>query len=268
MKDEKIYVLGTDQIELDRLKLQHDLWKDHLIRLWKKSNFRPGQKILELGCGPGFTTEDLAIYTNHESEITAVDISEVFLKYLDSKKIPKLKTHLSFIEKLNISEKNFDGAFCRWLMIFVPDIETAIQKIAEHLKPGAIFSLQEYISYDSFSLAPDQPIMKKIVDAIFKSWMDQGGFPNQGRKLPMALEKNGFKVLEIEPIARICRPQDPLWQWPETFFKSFLPRLVMTNHITAADQIEFFRIWELSKKTEGAFCITPTVVNIIAQKKM
>ena len=29
-----------------------------------------------------------------------------------------------------------------------------------------------------------------------------------------------FEVLEIEPIARVCRPQDPLWQWPETFFQS------------------------------------------------
>ncbi len=129
MSNEVAYVLGTDQVELDRLKLQHDLWKDHLIRLWKKSNFTPGQKILELGCGPGFTTEDLATYTHYQSEITAVDISENFLKYLESKKIPKLKTHLSFIEKLNLSEKNFDPAFCRWLMIFLPDIEIAIQKI-------------------------------------------------------------------------------------------------------------------------------------------
>ncbi len=51
MSQEKPYVLGTDQVELDRLKLQHDLWKDHLIRLWKKSN------------------------------ITAVDISETFSNF-------------------------------------------------------------------------------------------------------------------------------------------------------------------------------------------
>jgi ubiquinone/menaquinone biosynthesis C-methylase UbiE len=267
MSVEKPYILGTDQVELDRLKLQHDLWKDHLIRLWQKSNMKSGQKILELGCGPGFTTEDLAAYTNYQSDITAIDISENFLKYLDSKKIPQIKTHQSFIEKLNLPEKNFDSAFCRWLMIFVPDIEIAIQKIGEHLKPDAIFSLQEYISYDSFSLAPDQPIMKKIVDAIFKSWMDQGGFPNQGRRLPLALERNGFKVLEIEPIARVCRPEDPLWQWPETFFQSFLPRLVSTNYISAIDQAEFFTVWEKTKSTPGAFCVTPTVVNIIAQKK-
>lgn len=266
MSGEKDYVLGTDQTELQRLKLQHDLWQDHLIRLWEKSGLTSGQSVLELGCGPGFTTEDLSQYLKHKSEITAVDISDNFLSYLKNKNIPGVTTHKSFIENLSLNKKDFDFAFCRWLMIFVPDISVAIKKISEHLKPGATFAIQEYISYDSFSIAPDAAIMKKVVDAIFKSWMDQGGFPNQGRRLPMALEKNGFKVLEIEPIARVCRPNEPLWQWPESFFYSFLPRLVQGGYLTADEQKEFFRTWEALKTTQGAFCVAPTVVNIIAKK--
>lgn len=260
------YVLGTDQTELQRLKLQHDLWRDHLIRLWDKANFKSGQSVLELGCGPGFTTEDLAKHLQYRSEVAAVDISNNFLDYLKNKNISKVTTHKSFIEDLNLPKKDYDAAFCRWLMIFIPDIEKAIIQISKHLKPKAIFAIQEYISYDSFSIAPDAPIMKKVVDAIFKSWMDQGGFPNQGRRLPMVLERNNFTVLEIEPIARVCRPDEPLWQWPNSFFHSFIPRLVQTNYLTAEDQIEFFKTWENLKTIKGAFCATPTVVNIIARK--
>lgn len=267
MSQEKDYVLGADQTELQRLKLQHDLWKDHLIRLWKKANFVSGQSILELGCGPGYTTEDLSTYLGHKSQITAVDISDNFLNYLKNKNVPGVTTHKSFIESLSLEKKNFDAAFCRWLMIFVPDINVAIAKISEHLKPGATFALQEYISYDSFSIAPDAAIMKKVVDAIFKSWMDQGGYPNQGRRLPLALENHGFDVIEIEPIARVSRPHEPLWQWPETFFQSFIPRLVQTGYLTANDQAEFFATWEALKTTKGAFCVAPTVVNIIAKKR-
>ena len=267
MPTEKDYVLGADQTELQRLKLQHDLWKDHLIRLWKKANFLPGHSVLELGCGPGYTTEDLSEFLKNNSQITAVDISDHFLNYLKNKNVPGVTTHKSFIENLNLKKKDFDAAFCRWLMIFVPDIDVAITKISEHLKPGAIFALQEYISYDSFSIGPDAPIMKKVVDAIFKSWMDQGGNPNQGRKLPLALEKLGFDVIEIEPIARVSRPHEPLWQWPETFFHSFIPRLVQTGYLTTYDQTEFFAVWEDLKKTKGAFCVAPTVVNIIAKKR-
>lgn len=249
------------------MKLQHDLWKDHLVRVWKKSQFSPGKSVLELGCGPGFTTEDLALFLENKSDITAVDISDNFLSYLESKKIPHVTTHKSFIEKLDLIKKDFDFAFCRWLMIFVPDINLAIQRIHSHLKQNAIFSLQEYIAYDSFAIGPDAPIMKKVIDAIFKSWMDQGGYPNQGRRLPEVLEKNGFEVLEIEPIARVCRPHEPLWQWPETFFYTFIPKLVQTGYLSAEDEILFGKTWESLKVTPGAFCMAPTVVNIIARKR-
>ena len=267
MNTTKEYVLGTDQVELDRLRLQHNLWKDHLIRFWQKAEIKPGQSILELGCGPGFTTQDLAEFTKNQSQITAVDISENFLAHLKSMNLPKVDVKKNYIETLELSKVDFDYAFCRWLMIFIPDIQKAIQKIRGHLKDQGRFCMQEYISYDSFSLAPDRPIMKKVVDAIFKSWMDQGGYPNQGRRLPEVLEKNGFKVLEIEPLARVCRPQDPLWAWPESFFQSFIPRLVENNYLTEVDQKDFFENWNQAKQSPGQFCVTPTVVNIIAEKR-
>ena len=53
------YVLGNDNVELKRLKLQHDLWKDQLVRLWSRAGFCSPGEFLELGCGPGFTTLDL-----------------------------------------------------------------------------------------------------------------------------------------------------------------------------------------------------------------
>lgn len=267
MKKNQDYVLGTDRLELDRLRLQHDLWKDQLHRLWDKSNFKKNKLILELGCGPGFTTSDLSRYVNEKSQITAVDISNDFLNYLRSQNLKNVEIAQSNIESLNLDQKKFDAAFCRWLMIFIPDVDKAIQKISEHLVSGAVFSMQEYIDYNSFSIYPDHPIMKKVVEAIFKSWMDQGGFPDQGRQLPQILEKNGFDVLEIEPIGRVCRPHEPLWQWPETFFKSFIPRLVAGNYLTAEDETQFFKIWNSLEKTKGSFCLTPTVVNIISKKR-
>ena len=100
----KDYVLGADDIEIKRLKLQHDLWRDHLIRIWEKSLFSQGQKFLELGCGPGFTTQDLSHFLKGRAQITAVDISEHFLQHLNSLKIPRVKTVNSFIEKLDLPE--------------------------------------------------------------------------------------------------------------------------------------------------------------------
>ena len=105
------YVLGNDLEELLRLKLQHDLWKSELIHLWNKSNLKNSKNILDLGCGPGFTTLDLLNYIDHKCQITAVDISEHFLNYLNSQKVKTeqtLVTHQSFIEKLELPQKNYE----------------------------------------------------------------------------------------------------------------------------------------------------------------
>ncbi len=265
------YVLGNDAEELARLKLQHDLWKSELVRLWEISKIKSANQILDLGCGPGFTTMDLAIYLNKPCEITSIDISENFLNYLNSRSKnlgpgQKITTQKTFIEELDLPNKNFDAAFCRWLMIFVQDPPRAIESIAKHLKPKAQFVLQEYVSYDSMDLVPDTKMMRPIVDAIFKSWKAQGGDPNRGKHLPMWLEKAGFKITHLEPIAKFARPNDPLWLWPESFYKSFLPRLEKAGFLTALQIQDFFSEWNESKNKPGTYFIAPTVINIIAEK--
>ncbi len=265
------YVLGNDQEELTRLKLQHDLWKPELLKLWQKSNIKSAHKVLDLGCGPGFTSLDLLDYIQHPCELTCVDISENFLRFLQNQKEHLqpgqiLTTQKSFIEDLHLSSTDFDVAFCRWLMIFVQDPEKAIQKIHFHLKPKSQFILQEYVSYDSMDLVPDFKHMHPVVEAVFKSWKDQGGDPNRGKKLPYWLEKAGFKVVLIEPVAKFARSNEPLWAWPESFFKSFLPRLEKTNYLSATQVSNFFKEWDGAKRIPGAYFVAPTVINIIAQK--
>lgn len=264
------YVLGNDQEELSRLKLQHNLWRSELIKLWSHSSLTQAKKVMDLGCGPGFTSMDILDYSP-DCELTSVDISQNFLNYVNhqaNEQAPKRKvtTHKSFIEQLDLPEKNYDAAFCRWLMIFVQDPFKAVQQVHSHLKPNAEFILQEYVSYDSMDLVPNYKSMKPVVDAIFKSWKEQGGDPNRGKSLPHYLEKAGFKIKRLEPIAKFARPQDPLWQWPDTFYKSFLPRLQKTNYLTEQQVKDFFADWESAKTDKGAFFVAPTVINIIAEK--
>ena len=266
------YVLGHDQEELQRLQLQHQLWKDDLLQIWAKAHMQKMKKVLDLGCGPGFTTLDLAQFITGDCHVTAVDLSEPFLKHLQSRaeQLPggkKISTYQSYIEKLDLPERDYEGAFCRWLMIFVQDPKLAIERIRQHLQVGAYFSLQEYVSYDSMNLVPHFSSMKPVVEAIFKSWRDQGGDPNRGQVLPQLLEKGGFEVVHIAPVAKFARPQDPLWAWPDTFYKSFLPRLLKNQYLSQEQVHHFNQDWARAKNEVGAYFIAPTVINIVACKR-
>ncbi len=264
-------MLGNDQEELSRLKLQHDLWRGELIKLWDLSRIKHSKKILDLGCGPGFTSLDILAYNSEICELTSVDFSNDFLDYFRHQiKVlspsNKVDIRQANIEQLNLEEKSFDTAFCRWLMIFVNNPRLAVEQVHKHLKSGSEFIIQEYVSYDSMDLVPNSKNMKAVVDAVFKSWKDQGGDPNRGKFLPSILETSGFRVKHLEPIAKFARPGEPLWFWPESFYKSFLPRLERNNYLTAAQVKDFFQEWEQAKTEKGSFFVAPTVINIIAEK--
>ena len=51
---EKPYLLGTDPDEGRRLETQHRLWSPEAHDLWDRAGFGPGDRLLDLGCGPGF----------------------------------------------------------------------------------------------------------------------------------------------------------------------------------------------------------------------
>ena len=54
------YHLGTSADEFERLGYQHQVWLDVTVELWRDAGFSHGEHLVDLGCGPGFTTTDLA----------------------------------------------------------------------------------------------------------------------------------------------------------------------------------------------------------------
>lgn len=58
--DEIEYVLGTDDAELARLGFQHQVWARVTVAAWEHAGFHRGATLLDVGCGPGYATFDLA----------------------------------------------------------------------------------------------------------------------------------------------------------------------------------------------------------------
>jgi len=274
------YILGVNREEYERLGLQHSLWKSRAIRLWKRAGLPQNStqeiKVLDCGCGPGFTTFELASYLGPRGKVVGIDLAEKYLNLLETRyetqspkqkaALAKVETKHSAMDSFSLNERNFHAAYARWIFIFLKDPESAIRNIASHLKPGGLFLLQEYVDYSTMDLHPESPIFRKMVAAVIKSWADQGGDAHVAGKLPALLAKNGFEIVGLKPQARVGRPHEKIWQWPDSFFPNFLPVLEKEGYLTGPEVAEFRKVWSQASKNPNAFYVGPLVLDIIARK--
>ena len=100
MPDKKSYILGTDQEELERLKIQHDVWESETLKGWTLAEFKSGDTILDLGSGPGYCTVELAKIVGYAGKVVGVDRSESFIDHLIQQR-DKKKLNISNPESLN-----------------------------------------------------------------------------------------------------------------------------------------------------------------------
>ena len=80
MTAEKTYFLGTHDEELERLGLQHRVWRPTVLECWRRAGIGPGSKVIDVGAGPGFAAADLAEIVGPAGRVVAVERSARFVE--------------------------------------------------------------------------------------------------------------------------------------------------------------------------------------------
>lgn len=274
-KPEGEYILGTNQTEHLRLGLQHRLWSASAHNLWERARVTPGSSVLDVGCGPGHAALDLAEIVGPTGRILGIDESAVFLKHLNDeakarglKNVDRVLGDVQQLASLLAGERaKFDLAYARWVLCFVKDPESVIAGIAASLKPGGRLAVQDYFNYESMALAPRREEFARVIRAVAASWRSRGGDPDIVARLPGLCRKHGLQVEHLGVNQRVATPDSTMWHWPDSFWKSFVPRLVEGGFITSADQDAFFACWREASGDVDSFMVLPPVFDLLAVKR-
>jgi SAM-dependent methyltransferase len=276
------YVLGTGNDESARLALQHRLWSAHTHRVWERAGVRPGLAVLDAGCGPGHATMDLAQIVGPQGRVVGLDESPAFLKELGdeakARRFANVHRVLGDVQHLAHAlpgeRATFDLAYLRWVLCFVPRPEDVIAGLAEVVKPGGRVAIQDYFNYEfGIKLAPRVPAFERAVDAVARSWRARGGNPDIVADLPGMLQRHGFVVRSLDAVQRVARSPaafghghapDSMWHWPDTFFRTFTPKLVEQGFLSKVESDAALSAWDKACHDPAAFVLMPTVFEIVA----
>ncbi len=143
------YILGTDREELERLRFQHQVWVKEAYALWERAGLKAGDAVLDLGCGPGFTSFELAWVVGPKGRVIARDQSRPFLDFLARERehlgLMQVEPSLGPVEELELPREELDAAYARWLFCWLPDAGAVLERVARALKPRGAVVLQDYL---------------------------------------------------------------------------------------------------------------------------
>jgi len=269
MKEQNAYILGTDFQELHRLGIQHQVWASEAQRGWQLANFNAGQTLLDLGCGPGFCTKELAFVVGEEGKVIGIDRSEHFIQFLDKVNTQyglNIEAFCSDFDDMELEAASLDGMYCRWALAWIPNPMEVLLKVKKALKPGGKMVIHEYYDWSTHQTQPGKVGLKKAISAVLRSFKDQDGEIDIGKELPAILSDIGMKVSNIRMMTKLPTVDDLAWQWPKSFYKSYYPRLVDSGYLTNEDVIIALKAINDLEKIPNATIFCPSMVEIIAEK--
>jgi ubiquinone/menaquinone biosynthesis C-methylase UbiE len=268
--DTKEYVLGTHDEEIERLGLQHRVWRERALDAWRSAGIGPGQTVLDIGCGPGYASLDLAEMVGPSGRVVAIDKSERFLHALQAasreRRIANIALHTADFDAGEFPHVAVDRVWGRWVFAFVKDPRSLLARVAASLAPAGVIVLHEYFNYSSWRGAPRCPELDEFVSAVMASWRDNGGEPDIALSLPQWLEELGFKISVARPIVDVVQRDHLSWNWLAAFVEVGRHRLVELGYLSPRRSEPIWRGFVAFQHIPGARMVTPGVLEIIAAR--
>jgi SAM-dependent methyltransferase len=265
------YVFGTHDEEIARLGLQHRVWRPRATDAWRRAGFTSGQTLLDVGCGPGLATIDLAEIVGPRGRIVAIDRSRRFLDAVEasarSRGLDNIATHEADLDEGALPGVAADGAWIRWVLAFVKAPRQLLNRIAAALKPGAVLVVHEYFHYATWRFVPRSKAQEEFVTVVTEAWRAEGGEPDVGHDLPVWLGELGFEIRSLLPIVDVIRPTDYAWQWPKSFVEVGVRRLVDLGRLSPESAAIVSKEFAALEAAPHTLMITPAVMEILAVKR-
>lgn len=267
------YRFGYTQEEIERLRFQHQVWAKENQRLISRAGFSTGATLVDLGCGPGYTTLDLAQIVGLSGKVIAVDRDgETSLPLLKARAETlgffNIETRAENLEIFDLKEKSVDGVYGRWVLMYLPEVmvKPLIDRIAKWLRPGGVCALTEFCNYRNIHIHPKSNYLPEIAEALIQAVTGKRGCnPEIGNNLPGLLCSAGLEV-KINVIIKAVRATTEEWLWPDALFRNHLPDLVKEGFLTQSIYDDFLAEWEVRSKEPGSIFFGSPMMQVIGRR--
>jgi len=156
--------------------------------LFDKAGIPAGARCLDVGCGGGHVSCELALRVGGAGSVVGIDLDEVVLELARADAIARGITNVTFRrgDATRLDAFSFDVVFARFLLSHVSDPRSAIRAFVRALKPGGLMVVED-IDMAGTICHPPSAAHDRSIELYRETVRRRGGNADIGPALPAAL---------------------------------------------------------------------------------
>ena len=158
----------------------------------------PGERVLDVGSGPGLLAREMAEAVGAEGEIAGLDVSEAMIALARRRCEGLSQVHFEHGDALRLPwpDACFDAAVSTQVYEYVADLDAAFRELRRVLKPGGRVAILD-TDYDSLVIHTEEPErMRRVLEV----WDEHFVHRDLPQRLARTLRKAGFQVRDATAI--------------------------------------------------------------------
>jgi arsenite methyltransferase len=156
---------------------------------------RPGNRILDVGCGPGFYDIELLEDVGPEGSVVGLDISTDMLAM--AAKRAEAHDNVTFNEaaatSLPVPDASFERALCVQVLEYVPDVPAALSEMYRALRPDGRVLVWDV----DWATVSWHAIDRQLTRRVLAAWDKHLTHPSLPRTLAAQLRSAGFEDVRM-----------------------------------------------------------------------
>jgi SAM-dependent methyltransferase len=160
-----------------------------------------GERIVDIGCGPGYLAAELAELVGPEGFVQGVDPSPHMLAIAARRALPHMELSEGDALSLPAEDASFHAAVSTQVYEYVPDIPAALAEVRRVLRPGGRLLVLD-TDWDSIVWrSSDDSRMERVL----RAWEEHLSHPRLPRVLPELLADAGFalRLTQVVPVLNV-----------------------------------------------------------------
>jgi ubiquinone/menaquinone biosynthesis C-methylase UbiE len=196
------YVIEGGQKGRERLSVLSRALQPTTLQLFGRAGVMPGMHVLDVGCGGGDVTLDLARLVGAEGKVRGLDFDAEILRLARQEAEEAQLHHVEFqvADARNLQiEALFDVVYARFLLTHLPDPAQGLMGMIRAAKPGGKVIVEE-IDFSGRFCYPPNAAFQRYLDLYTQVAQHRGGDAYIGMRLASLFFAAGLEEVQVNLI--------------------------------------------------------------------